>query len=114
MSHKYEIFESDRFVDDVEEAAVWILQTNIDQSESLAEKKLDEFHGDISALKVRLRDFPESGEVDTVAGLRKFPVYEGRYSVKWIIDHSAKALTLVSLADSRYPQELREFVLYEE
>jgi hypothetical protein len=37
----YRINESEQFLKDVEEIAVWILETNIEQSESLAEKKVD-------------------------------------------------------------------------
>jgi hypothetical protein len=106
---KYEIFETDRFLCDVEEAAVWILQSNLEQSENLALEKLLEFQQDIQSLKVRLREFPESGESDAVPGLRKFPLYGGRYSAKWIVNHAQVSVTLISLADSKYPKQLRDF-----
>jgi hypothetical protein len=37
----YSINESEQFLKDVEEIAVWILLSNIEQSESLAEQKVD-------------------------------------------------------------------------
>jgi hypothetical protein len=106
---KYEIQESDQFQKDVEEAAVWILLTNIEQSESLADKKVDDFQTDLNTLRERLRSYPESGEADEVPGLRKFPIYDGRYSVKWIVSHAAGIVTLVALTDSKYPRRLRQF-----
>jgi cell division septum initiation protein DivIVA len=54
---RYQIFETEQFLNDVEEAAVWILQTNSDQSEEFALTKLSDFQSDIKALKNRLRDF---------------------------------------------------------
>ena len=106
---KYSIQESDQFLKDVEEAAVWILLSNIEQSEALAEKKVDEFNDDLNALKARLQDFPESGEGDEIKGLRRFPIYEGRYSAKWVVSHITKTATLITLSDSKYPQQLRQF-----
>lgn len=106
---KYEVTESDQFLKDVEEAAVWILVTNIEQSETLAEQKIEDFQNDLNSLKNRLSEFPESGQADDIVGLRKFPIYLGRYSVKWIVNHIEKRVTLVTIADSKYPQNLREF-----
>jgi hypothetical protein len=50
----------------VEEIAVWILLTNIEQSESLAEKKVDEWSAEMKALKACLQVFPDSGDRDNV------------------------------------------------
>ncbi|NJM09552.1 MAG: hypothetical protein HC883_01230 [Bdellovibrionaceae bacterium] len=105
----YEIDESDQFLRDVEEAAVWILLTNLEQSESLADAKLNDFRTDLSSLRDRLKSYPESGEADDIQGLRKFPIYEGRYSAKWIVNHAARRVTLVALSDSKYPRNLRQF-----
>jgi hypothetical protein len=110
---RYQIFETEQFLNDVEEAAVWILQTNSDQSEEFALTKLSDFQSDIKALKNRLRDFPESGEADEIFGLRKFPLYDGRYSAKWIVSHSDLFVTLISLVDSKYPKQLRRFYFEE-
>ena len=106
---KYTVEESDQFLKDVEESAVWILLSNIDQSESLAEKKVDEFSEELNALKERLQKFPESGESDDIQGLRRFPIYGGRYSAQWIVNNVAKVETLISLSDSKYPKKLRHF-----
>lgn len=70
---KFNIEESDQFLVEVEEAAVWILLTNIEQSQAFAESKLNEFEREINSLKIRLQSFPESGEGNEIKGLRKFP-----------------------------------------
>ena len=44
---KFNVEESDQFLSDVEEAAVWILLSNLEQSEAFAESKVDEFQKDI-------------------------------------------------------------------
>ena len=106
---KFNIEESDQFLADVEEAAVWILLNNLEQSETFAESKVDEFQADINALKVRLQSYPDSGEGDEVPGLRRFPIYNGRYSAKWIVNSIIKTVILVALTDSKYPKSLREF-----
>lgn len=107
----YTVNESDQFLKDVEEIAVWILISNIEQSESLAEKKVDEFNAEIIALKNRLKVFPESGDAENTTGIRNFPLYSGRYSAKWIIDYVGKTVNLIAIVDSKYPKSLREIHL---
>lgn len=104
----YEINASDQFLKDVEEAAVWILLSNMEQSESLAEKKVDDFNKEVDLLQRRLQKFPDSGEGDEIQGVRRFPVYDGRYSAKWIVNHFTKTVTFISLSDSKYPKHLRQ------
>jgi hypothetical protein len=108
---RFTIQESDQFLTDVEESAVWILESNLEESEDLALRKVDEFQGEIESLKERLKDFPDSGESDTVKGVRKFPIYKGRYSVKWIVQKTDKIITLIALSDSKYPKILRNIHL---
>lgn len=108
----FSVEESDQFIREVEEAAVWILLSNVEQSESLAEKKVDEFSEDLNALKGRLENYPESGEADdTLEGLRRFPLYNGRYSAKWIVSQIDRKVILITLSDSKYPNKLRELYL---
>jgi hypothetical protein len=97
----------------VEEAAVWILLSNIEQSEALAESKVDELQADLDALREKLEHFPELGESDEIQGVRKFPIYEGRYSVKWVINPIALTVTLIALSDLKYPKNLRQFQMHE-
>ena len=105
------IQESDQFIYNVEEAAVWILESNFESSEEFALQKLSEFQNDIELLKERLQQFPESGEGDEVKGVRKFPIYAGRYSVKWIVQKSERTVTLIALTDSKYPKQLKAIQL---
>lgn len=103
----FAILESDQFLADVEEAAVWILESNLDEGVEFAVSKVDDFEQELEDLKSRLSQFPESGEEDDIRGVRKLPIYSGRYSVKWIVDEGAVQLTLIALNDQRYPKKLR-------
>lgn len=109
----YEIKASDQFLKDVEEAAVWILVSNVEQSDSLTEKKVDDFNKELDLLQRRLQKFPDSGEGDEIQSVRRFPIYDGRYSAKWIVNHVFKTVTFVSLSDSKYPKHLRQIQLDE-
>ena len=108
---RFTILETDQFLADVEESAVWILESNLEQSENLAIRKVDDFQNEIETLKERLKDFPESGESDIIKGVRKFPVYSGRYSVKWVVQKTDKLINLIALSDSKYPKALRNIQL---
>lgn len=103
----FAILESDQFLADVEEAAVWILESNLNEGVEFAVSKVEEFEQEIENLKIRLSQYPESGEEDDIRGVRKFPIYSGRYSVKWIVDKGAIQLTLIAVNDQRYPKKLR-------
>jgi hypothetical protein len=107
----FTVQKSAQFLFELEESAIWILESNIEQSEELALRKVDEFQREIEALEERLKSFPESGECDQIKGVRKFPIYEGRYSVKWVVQKSEKLITLISISDSKYPKVLRNVVL---
>ena len=112
MSH-YEIKETGQFLKDIEEASVWILLTNIEHSENLAETKLRQLESDLAVLKNKIQKFPESGEEVTAKGVRQSPMYDGRYSARWIVDHDKKTVTLISLLDLRYPKQLRNIPIEE-
>jgi plasmid stabilization system protein ParE len=85
---KFTIEESDRFLKDVEESAVWILLSNVEQSEAFAENRLSEFEVELNALKDRLVDFPESGESDdiqsTLRACGAFNLMSDRPSGAWL------------------------------
>ncbi len=105
------VLETDKFLSDVEEAAVWILESNLEFSEDFAIKKVEELQKEIEDLKERLKQFPESGEMDEIKGVRKFPVYNGRFSVKWIFQKPVESITLIALTDSKYPKTLKGLFL---
>lgn len=50
--------ETDHFLNDIEVAAVWILESNLEQSEEFALRKVDDFENGIEELKMRLKEFP--------------------------------------------------------
>ncbi len=108
---QFTILETDQFLTDVEDSAVWILESNLEFSEEFAIRKLEESQREIEVIKTRLQDYPELGEVDEIEGVRKFPIYQGRHSLKWILQKADKTVILIALADSRYPKVLRNFQL---
>ena len=104
---KYQINATGNFLKDVEEISFWIFVSNVEQSENLAEAKLNQLESDLVDLKKKIQNFPESGEEVATQGVRKTSIYDGRYSVRWIVDHGKKTITLISLLDLRYPKQLR-------
>ena len=104
---QYEINATGKFLKDVEEISFWIFVTNIEHSENLAETKLSQLKSELMALASKIQKFPESGEEVTSKGVRQSPVYAGRYSARWVVDHDEKTVTLISLLDLRYPKQLR-------
>lgn len=105
----FEIRETDRFQFDLEEAAFWLYSHNLEQSQEFADRKFLELEQEINALKNYLCKTPRMGQADEITGLRRFPIYEGRYSATWVIDESNKVVTLLAFQDSKYPNNLREF-----
>lgn len=112
MSH-YEIKRTDKFEKDVEEISFWILVTNVEHSENLAETKLSQLESELIALTNKIQNFPESGEEITSKSVRQSPVHDGRYSARWVVDHNKKTVTLISLLDLRYPKKLRNIQIDE-
>jgi hypothetical protein len=65
---QFTILEAEKFLSDVEESAVLILESNLESSEELAIRKVEEFQDEIEALKKRPQLYPESGESDASFG----------------------------------------------
>ncbi len=105
----FEILETEKFQADLEDALFWLYSHNLEQSEDFADRKFLELELEINHLKIHLSETPRMGQADEVLGLRRFPVYGGRYLVTWIIDDVASTVTLVEFIDSKYPKTLREF-----
>ncbi len=57
---------------------------------------------------------PRMGQEDEISGMRRFPIYGGRFVVTWAINEVAVTLTLLEFLDSKYPQNLRGFFFDEE
>lgn len=49
------------------------------------------------------------GQADVISGIRRFPLYSGRYLATWVVRENAGTVTLLEFIDSRYPKALREF-----
>ena len=106
---EYTVKESDKFEADLEEAVIWLYFHNLEQSQEFADQKSLELKQEVKNLELHLAKTPYMGRVDDVSGLRRFPLYGGRYAATWTIDENARLVTLLELIDSKYPQELREF-----
>lgn len=105
----YSVLESDSFISDLEEAVLWIIETNKEQSIEFIDKCIDKLQTDILSLIQRLQNHPESGELIPNTTLRKAPIYEGRYSAQWITVDSLKQVILLNFQDLKYPKQLRNF-----
>lgn len=104
----FELLESDQFKAELEEAALWLYTHNLEQSQEFADRKFLELERDINDLKSHLRKTPYIGQADEVSGIRRFPLYGGRYMATWILNEDAKTLILLEFFDVKYPQKLRE------
>jgi hypothetical protein len=105
----YSVVESSTFSIDLEEAAIWILESNKEQSEEFAVKCADKLQSEVSTLILRLKKHPESGELIPNTQLRKTPIYNGRYSAQWIVVDQLMQVILLNLQDLKHPKELRNF-----
>jgi plasmid stabilization system protein ParE len=88
----YEVLESDKFKSDLEEAAFWLYSHNLEQSEEFADRKFAELEQEISGLKKHLSNNPRMGQADEISGMRRFPIYGGRFVVTWAINEVAVTL----------------------
>lgn len=75
----FKIYESPTFLADMEEALTWLYFHNLEQSEEFAEKKFSELEDEVGSLKKNLLQTPYFGQADTISGIRRFPVYAGRF-----------------------------------
>jgi len=75
----FEVRETASFTTDLEEALVWLYLHNIEQSQDFADLKSSELEQEIGALKKHLAQTPYMGQADILSGLRRFPLYDGRY-----------------------------------
>lgn len=105
----FEVQESDRFKVDLEEAVLWLYAHNLEQSQEFADQKYFELQQEVNALKNHLKRTPRMGQADPVSGIRRFPVYGGRYLVTWLLIEAQKTAILLEFVDSKYPKELRQF-----
>jgi len=103
----YKVRETDNFNTNLEDAAFWLYSHNLEQSQQFAARKFLELEQEINDLKMHLQETPRMGQADEITGLRRFPVYDGRYIVTWIIDDKARIVTLLEFIDSMYPRNLR-------
>ncbi len=109
----YAVYESQNFLSSMEDAVSWLYLHNLEQSEQFAERKSYELRQEVKVLEGHLTQTPYMGQADDLSGLRRFPLYEGRYSATWIIDEASRNVTMLEFRDSKYPVDLRNFQLDE-
>lgn len=105
---EFEVQESDRFKADLEETILWLYSHNLEQSQEFADQKYFELQQEVNALKSHLKRNPRMGQADEVSGIRRFPLYSGRYFATWLIIEVQKTAILLEFIDSKYPKELRQ------
>ena len=105
----FEVQESDRFKADLEESILWLYSHNLEQSQEFADQKYFELQQEVNTLKNHLKRNPRMGQADEVSGIRRFPLYGGRYLATWLVIEAQKAAILLEFIDSKYPREWRHF-----
>lgn len=103
---EFQVYESPKFLSDLEEALIWLYTHNLGQSEEFADKKFFELEQEVNSLKNYLMQTPYIGQADSISGLRRFPLYEGRYFATWVINEKTHTVTLLEFLDVKYPKEL--------
>ncbi len=68
----------------------------------------------MNTLKNHLKKTPSIGQVDKILGVRRFPLYEGRYLATWVTQEKQMIVTLLEFIDSKYPKSLRQFNMTDE
>ena len=111
---EFRIQESERFKIEMEDAIFWLYSHNLEQSLDFADKKSNELQQEVNGLKVHLQKTPHIGQADEISGVRRFPLYDGRYLATWTTDEEKKIVTLLEFIDSKYPRQLRQFQMTHE
>jgi hypothetical protein len=106
---EFDVQESDKFKVELEEAVFWLYSHNLEQSQEFADQKLIELQQEVNGVKVHLKKTPRIGQADEISGIRRFPLYSGRYLLTWTTDETKRLVTLLEFIDSKYPKELRHF-----
>lgn len=110
----FDVQESDQFRVELEEAVLWLYSHNLEQSVEFADKKYFELQQEVNSLKTNLKRNPRMGQADEISGIRKFPLYQGRYYVTWLLIEAQKTVLILEFIDSKYPKQLRQFQVEEE
>lgn len=103
----FEVWESNKFREELEEAILWLYSHNLEQSEKFANQKHLELQQEVNALENRLKRNPQIGQADEISGIRRFPLYNGRYLATWLTVDVQKKVILLEFIDSKYPKNLR-------
>ncbi|MCB0343443.1 MAG: hypothetical protein H6626_10635 [Pseudobdellovibrionaceae bacterium] len=109
----FEVLESDRFKGELEEVILWLYSHNLEQSQEFADQKYFELQQEVNTLKNHLKRNPRMGQADDVSGIRRFPLYSGRYIATWLLIEAQRTAILLEFIDSKYPKELRQVQLEE-
>lgn len=109
----FEVRQTDKFKASLEEAMFWHYSHNLEQSLEFADRKFLELQQEVENLKNHLERTPYMGQSDEISDLHRFPIYDGRYSITWIIDDEMKVVTIMEFLDSKYPRSFREFKIDE-
>lgn len=106
---EFTVQESDKFNAEMEEAVFWLYSHNLEQSQDFADKKALELQQEVNGLKNHLKKTPRIGQADKISGIRRFPLYDGRFLATWTTDIVNHLVNLLEFIDSKYPKQLRQF-----
>lgn len=108
---EFDVQESDKFKAEMEEAVFWLYSHNLEQSQNFADKKALELEQEVNTLKNHLKKTPRIGQADEISGIRRFPLYDGRFLATWTTNQDKKLVLLLEFIDSKYPKQLRQFYM---
>jgi len=107
MPPPYKVIRTQPFLDQVQEAYDWLLETNFEQTGDieLSEKRAKVLLAEVNKVASRLETNPNIGTLQANKILRAHPVHGGRYSLVWLF--AGTDVNLLGFPDNKNPAELR-------
>lgn len=107
MPPPYTVVRTQSFLDQWQEAYDWLLESNFEQTEDfdLSKRRADLLTNEINTVVKNLEHTPNIGSKLDGQLTRSFPVHDGRYSLRWVVNSAT--VNLVGLADNERPKALR-------
>lgn len=100
---------TDSFSEDFALIVAYIIESNISANYDIefAIGKSEQFEREVKDLIKDLTLFPEQGVICEKSSVRGKPIYDGRYSVRWVVNHDDREIGLIAIHDNERPKELR-------
>ncbi|WP_413944598.1 hypothetical protein [Bdellovibrio sp. HCB-162] len=100
---------TESFREDFAVVGEYIIDSNVEAGNDVefAIEKAEQFEKEVRDLIKDLTLFPEQGTIKATSAVRGKPVYDGRYSIRWVVNHDAREVSLIAIHDNERPKELR-------